>query len=89
MRRAARCALLRAPRRARCADTAAASLHGAAHALCRAQTVRDKCFQKCITRPGSSMSNSEVQCLANCCDRYIDVSALRCRPCTAQPVAGD
>jgi hypothetical protein len=37
--------------------------------------VRDKCFQKCITRPGSSMSNSEVQCLANCCDRYIDVCA--------------
>ena len=48
----------------------------------RAQTVRDKCFQKCITRPGSSMSNSEVQCLANCCDRYIDVRALRRRgPC--------
>jgi hypothetical protein len=23
------------------------------------------------------MSNSEVQCLANCCDRYIDVRAPR------------
>ena len=41
--------------------------------------MRDKCFQKCITRPGSSMSNSEVQCLANCCDRYIDVRALLLR----------
>ena len=37
------------------------------------QTVRDKCFEKCITRPGTSMSKSELTCMSNCCDRYIDV----------------
>ena len=49
------------------------------------QTVRDQCFQKCITRPGSSMSNSEVQCLANCCDRYIDVRAPNASPPFTRP----
>ena len=37
------------------------------------QTVRDKCFEKCITKPGNSLSSSEQQCLARCCDRYTDV----------------
>ena len=44
------------------------------------QTVRDRCFDKCITRPGTSMSSSEVSCLAKCCDRYIDVRG-RARLC--------
>lgn len=33
------------------------------------QTVRDKCFDKCVTKPGNSLSSSEQQCLARCCDR--------------------
>jgi import inner membrane translocase subunit TIM13 len=37
------------------------------------QTVRDKCFDKCVTRPSSSLSSSEQQCLARCCDRYAEV----------------
>lgn len=26
----------------------------------------DKCFQKCVTRPGSSLTGSEKSCLMNC-----------------------
>ena len=39
------------------------------------QTVRDKCFEKCITKPSSALSSSEQQCLARCADRYAEVSA--------------
>ena len=38
------------------------------------QTVRDKCFEKCVTKPSSSLGSSEQQCLARCCDRYAEVS---------------
>ena len=40
------------------------------------QTVRDKCFEKCVTKPSSSLGSSEQQCLARCCDRYAEVSGL-------------
>ena len=42
------------------------------HAL-HVQTVRDKCFEKCVTKPSSSLGSSEQQCLARCCDRYAEV----------------
>merc|ERR1712025_143470 len=32
----------------------------------------DKCFKKCITKPGSSLDNSEQKCLAMCMDRYME-----------------
>ncbi|KAK6023711.1 Tim10/DDP family zinc finger [Ostertagia ostertagi] len=32
----------------------------------------DKCTQKCITAPGSSLSNSDKQCLQRCMDRFMD-----------------
>ena len=40
-------------------------------------TVRDKCFDKCVTKPSSSLSSSEQQCLARCCDRYAEVRAQK------------
>ena len=40
------------------------------------QTVRDKCFEKCVTRPGSSLGRGESSCLTNCCDRYREALAL-------------
>jgi hypothetical protein len=60
------------------------------HRICvaAAQTVRDRCFDKCITRPGTSMSSGEVTCLAKCCDRYIDVrgaAELAARSLVARP----
>eukprot|EP00884_Botryococcus_braunii_P008011 jgi/Botrbrau1/17210/Bobra.0817s0006.1 len=39
-------------------------------------TVRDKCFEKCITKPSSSLSSSEQQCLARCCDRYAEATEI-------------
>jgi len=32
----------------------------------------DKCFKKCITSPGASLSSSDQKCLAMCMDRYMD-----------------
>lgn len=39
-------------------------------------TIRDKCFEKCITKPSTSLSSSEQQCLVRCCDRYNDATQV-------------
>uniref|UniRef100_A0A8D0H5W9 Mitochondrial import inner membrane translocase subunit n=1 Tax=Sphenodon punctatus TaxID=8508 RepID=A0A8D0H5W9_SPHPU len=36
------------------------------------QRMTDKCFRKCIGKPGSSLDNSEQKCIAMCMDRYMD-----------------
>lgn len=36
------------------------------------QKMSDKCFKKCIGKPGTSLDNSEQKCLALCMDRYMD-----------------
>lgn len=36
------------------------------------QKMSDKCFKKCIVKPGSSLDNSEQKCIAMCMDRYMD-----------------
>jgi len=36
------------------------------------QKMSDKCFKKCVTKPGSSLDNSEQKCVAMCMDRYMD-----------------
>jgi hypothetical protein len=46
-------------------------LHLTLNVLRHLQTVRDKCFDKCVTKPSSSLSSSEQQCLARCCDRWV------------------
>ncbi|KAK2077994.1 hypothetical protein QBZ16_003862 [Prototheca wickerhamii] len=40
------------------------------------QTVRDKCFAACVTKPSSSLGSSEQQCLARCCDRYTEATQI-------------
>lgn len=40
------------------------------------QTVRDTCFKACVTKPGTSLSSSEQQCLARCCDRYNEATQI-------------
>ncbi|KAF5956940.1 hypothetical protein HYC85_004165 [Camellia sinensis] len=42
----------------------------------REQTVRGKCFEKCITKPGSSLSGSESSCTSRCVDRYIEATGI-------------
>ena len=39
-------------------------------------TVRDKCFAKCVTKPGGSMSSGEAQCLSKCVDRYVEATKM-------------
>lgn len=40
------------------------------------QTVTGKCFEKCITKPGSSLSGSESSCVSRCVDRYIEATGI-------------
>ncbi|XP_047001574.1 mitochondrial import inner membrane translocase subunit Tim13 [Schistocerca americana] len=32
----------------------------------------EKCFKKCINKPGTSLDSSEQKCIAMCMDRYMD-----------------
>uniref|UniRef100_A0A8C4RCH5 Mitochondrial import inner membrane translocase subunit n=1 Tax=Eptatretus burgeri TaxID=7764 RepID=A0A8C4RCH5_EPTBU len=36
------------------------------------ERVTDKCFKKCIGKPGTSLDNTEQKCIAMCMDRYMD-----------------
>lgn len=36
------------------------------------QRMTDKCFRKCIGKPGGALDNSEQKCIAMCMDRYMD-----------------
>ena len=50
-----------------------------AHFFClplHLQTVRDKCFTKCIPKPGSSISSSESTCVNRCVERYIEATGI-------------
>ncbi|KAL8201003.1 hypothetical protein R6Q57_012342 [Mikania cordata] len=40
------------------------------------ETVRGKCFEKCITKPGSSLSGGESSCVSRCVDRYIEATGI-------------
>ncbi|KAF8072105.1 Tim10/DDP family zinc finger-domain-containing protein [Lyophyllum atratum] len=45
-------------------------------ALANAQELMNKanerCFTKCVTKPGESLSNAEQTCLSRCLDRYLE-----------------
>ncbi|XP_076161894.1 mitochondrial import inner membrane translocase subunit Tim13 isoform X2 [Ptiloglossa arizonensis] len=36
----------------------------------------EKCFKKCIIKPGTSLDSSEQKCVAMCMDRYMDAFAV-------------
>jgi len=40
------------------------------------QTLSDKCFDKCVKKPSSSLSTGEQQCIAKSMDRYMEVMTL-------------
>ncbi|XP_075508696.1 LOW QUALITY PROTEIN: mitochondrial import inner membrane translocase subunit TIM13-like [Primulina tabacum] len=40
------------------------------------ETVRGKCFDKCITKPGSSLSGGEDSCISRCVERYIEATGI-------------
>ncbi|XP_033226673.1 mitochondrial import inner membrane translocase subunit Tim13-B isoform X1 [Belonocnema kinseyi] len=36
----------------------------------------NKCFRKCISKPGTSLESSEQKCVAMCMDRYMDTLSI-------------
>jgi len=36
------------------------------------QKMSEKCYKKCISRPGTTLDNSEQKCIAMCMDRYME-----------------
>ena len=36
--------------------------------------MREKCFAKCVTKPGTSLSSGETTCISRCTDRYVDAT---------------
>ena len=36
----------------------------------------ETCFDKCVTKPGAKLENSETNCIANCAARYLDSSVF-------------
>jgi len=40
------------------------------------QKITDKCFHKCVTKPGPKLDDSEKVCMAKCMDRYLDSMAI-------------
>ena len=35
-----------------------------------------KCFDKCVTTPGTSFSKSETACLSKCSDRFLEATQI-------------
>ncbi|KAI0029757.1 Tim10/DDP family zinc finger-domain-containing protein [Vararia minispora EC-137] len=48
------------------------------------QKINDKCFQKCITKPSTSLSNSEQVCLERCLGAYMEAFNIVSRTYTAR-----
>ncbi|GJN01962.1 hypothetical protein PR202_ga19268 [Eleusine coracana subsp. coracana] len=40
------------------------------------QAVGDKCFTVCVTKPETSFSRSEGNCVSNCMERYIEATRI-------------
>lgn len=43
------------------------------------QTITEKCFAKCVTKPGSALDSGETKCLNLCMDRFMDAKQLVAR----------
>lgn len=48
------------------------------------ETLRVKCFDKCITKPGSSLGSGESSCISRCVDRYMEATAIVSRSLFSQ-----
>mmetsp|Transcript_52264 Transcript_52264/g.124486 ORF Transcript_52264/g.124486 Transcript_52264/m.124486 type:complete len:86 (+) Transcript_52264:38-295(+) len=36
--------------------------------------ITDLCWEKCVSKPGASLTDSEKNCIANCSERFLDTS---------------
>ena len=43
------------------------------------EQMHTKCFERCISRPGASLSSSETTCMSNCIDFNLEVSRATIR----------
>lgn len=43
--------------------------------------ITTKCFQMCVTKPGSKLGISEQKCITMCMDRYMDSWKIVSRAC--------
>lgn len=39
-------------------------------------SLTDKCFAKCVKKPGTSLSTAEQHCIAKAMDRYLEVMTV-------------
>ncbi|KAG2145241.1 Tim10/DDP family zinc finger-domain-containing protein [Suillus clintonianus] len=44
----------------------------------------EKCYDKCITKPGTSLSGSEETCLSRCLERYLETFNMISKTYTAR-----
>ncbi|OJA09776.1 hypothetical protein AZE42_07223 [Rhizopogon vesiculosus] len=44
----------------------------------------EKCFAKCVTKPGSALSSSEETCLSRCLERYMEAFNMISKTYTAR-----
>ncbi|KAI6155364.1 Tim10/DDP family zinc finger-domain-containing protein [Pisolithus tinctorius] len=44
----------------------------------------EKCFAKCVPKPGTSLTSSDEACLARCLDRYMEAFTVVSRTYTAR-----
>ncbi|KAF3340333.1 Mitochondrial import inner membrane translocase subunit Tim13 [Carex littledalei] len=49
------------------------------------ETVGNKCFAKCVTKPGTSLSGGESSCVSRCVDRYIEATGIISRALFSSP----
>ncbi|KAJ7052521.1 hypothetical protein C8F01DRAFT_1170295 [Mycena amicta] len=35
-------------------------------------SANERCYEACVTKPGTSLSNAEQTCLSRCLDRYME-----------------
>ncbi|KAG6336370.1 hypothetical protein ID866_2727 [Astraeus odoratus] len=44
----------------------------------------DKCFAKCVLKPGTSLTSSDEACLSRCLDRYMEAFTVVSRTYTSR-----
>ncbi|CBK22112.2 Tim8-Tim13 [Blastocystis hominis] len=54
------------------------------HSQAIVTTIRDKCFDLCLSSAGSSLSTKDKTCIKNCSERYIDTMKLVVQSLTSQ-----
>ncbi|KAM0823341.1 hypothetical protein ACQ4PT_070931 [Festuca glaucescens] len=48
------------------------------------RTLGTKCFAKCVTKPGTSLTGSESSCISRCVERYIEATGIVSRALFSQ-----